>query len=274
MNDIFQRMNQNALHADPRQNDDNRQYNQYGAQHPQRVAEGVLANFHGLVIQMVVLIDIGHERFFEVILILLRRLFEEIIDAPETNQLNQFRQGGLDGGWGGNSVRLDTRWEETRPDALLRWQFGDGITDGGTGMRSIRFGGLRIGTDFDLQPYRTTSTLPTWFGSVALPSTVDVYIDGMRRYHAQVPPGAVALDAVPGITGSGQASVVVTDALGRMQTFEFPFYSTTRLLQPGLSTMELPYYEMGRTAMNLAIDGGEDRQVLRLKGKFIERASM
>lgn len=46
------------------------------------------------------------------------------------------------------------------------------------------------------------------------------------------------------------------------------------LLQPGLSTMELPYYEMGRTAMNLAIDGGEDRQVLRLKGKFIERASM
>ena len=122
---------------------------------------------------------------------------------------------------------------------MLRWQFGDGITDGGTGMRSIRFGGLRIGTDFDLQPYRTTSTLPTWFGSVALPSTVDVYIDGMRRYHAQVPPGAVALDAVPGITGSGQASVVVTDALGRMQTFEFPFYSTTRLLQPGLSNWSL-----------------------------------
>ncbi len=46
------------------------------------------------------------------------------------------------------------------------------------------------------------------------------------------------------------------------------------LLQPGLSTMELPYYDMGRAAMNLAIDGAEGRQVLRFKGKFIERKSL
>ncbi len=46
------------------------------------------------------------------------------------------------------------------------------------------------------------------------------------------------------------------------------------LLKPGLSTMELPYYEMGRTAMMLAIDGDDERQVLRLKGKFIERQSL
>ncbi len=46
------------------------------------------------------------------------------------------------------------------------------------------------------------------------------------------------------------------------------------LLQPGLSTMELPYYEMGRAAMNLAIDGTDGKQVVRLKGKFIERQSL
>ncbi len=46
------------------------------------------------------------------------------------------------------------------------------------------------------------------------------------------------------------------------------------LLQPGLSTMELPYYDMGRAAMTLAIDGPHDRQVLRLKGRFVERASL
>ncbi|TCN21239.1 LacI family transcriptional regulator [Sinorhizobium americanum] len=45
-------------------------------------------------------------------------------------------------------------------------------------------------------------------------------------------------------------------------------------LQPGLSTMELPYYEMGRTAMNLAIDGAQGAQVLSLKGRFIERQSL
>lgn len=46
------------------------------------------------------------------------------------------------------------------------------------------------------------------------------------------------------------------------------------LLQPGLSTMELPYYDMGRTAMTLAIDGPHDTQVLRLKGQFVERSSL
>lgn len=46
------------------------------------------------------------------------------------------------------------------------------------------------------------------------------------------------------------------------------------LLQPGLSTMELPYYAMGRAAMTLAIDDAAKSQVLRLKGKFIERKSL
>ncbi len=46
------------------------------------------------------------------------------------------------------------------------------------------------------------------------------------------------------------------------------------LLKPGLSTMELPYYEMGRAAMTAAIDGSDFGQVLRMPGKFIDRLSM
>lgn len=46
------------------------------------------------------------------------------------------------------------------------------------------------------------------------------------------------------------------------------------LLQPGLSTMELPYYEMGRAAMTAAIDGSDFGQLLRMPGKFIDRQSM
>ena len=163
------------------------------------------------------------------------RWFNQGTGVLSHTQLNQVGQGGEGSGWRGSSVRLDTSWQETRPDAMVKWRFGDGITDSGTGMRPIRFGGIWIGSDFSLQPYRTTSALPSWFGSVALPSTVDVYIDGMRRYHAQVPPGAVALDAVPGVTGAGMATVVLTDVLGRMQTIQMPFYSTTRLLKAGMA---------------------------------------
>ncbi len=47
------------------------------------------------------------------------------------------------------------------------------------------------------------------------------------------------------------------------------------LLKPGLSTMELPYYEMGRAAMLAAIENPEaPRGILRLQGKFIERESI
>lgn len=46
------------------------------------------------------------------------------------------------------------------------------------------------------------------------------------------------------------------------------------LLRPGLSTMELPYYEMGRRAMMLAIDGADVAGTsLRINGEFVARAS-
>ncbi len=48
----------------------------------------------------------------------------------------------------------------------------------------------------------------------------------------------------------------------------------SRLMQPGLSTMNLPYYEMGRAAMTAAIEGAETSGVQRIAGKFIERSSL
>lgn len=46
------------------------------------------------------------------------------------------------------------------------------------------------------------------------------------------------------------------------------------LLKPGLSTMELPYYEMGRAAMLAAIDpSAQTAQVKRLPGRFVARSS-
>jgi LacI family transcriptional regulator len=47
------------------------------------------------------------------------------------------------------------------------------------------------------------------------------------------------------------------------------------LLKPGLSTMELPYYDMGRAAMFAAIDNPGGRpQTLRLQGRFVDRESL
>lgn len=46
------------------------------------------------------------------------------------------------------------------------------------------------------------------------------------------------------------------------------------LLQPGLSTMSLPYYEMGRLAMTMAIDAQFGASKTLLPGSFIERNSL
>ncbi len=47
------------------------------------------------------------------------------------------------------------------------------------------------------------------------------------------------------------------------------------LLKPGLSTMELPYYEMGRRAMMAAINSPNGPPVTqRLHGRFVDRASL
>ena len=45
--------------------------------------------------------------------------------------------------------------------------------------------------------------------------------------------------AQPGISGTGSAQVVVTDAFGRMQTLDFSFYGTQQLLAKGLSDWSL-----------------------------------
>ena len=205
------------------------------------------------------------------------RWFNQGTGTLTHTQLNQFRRvggggryggtghGGDDGGWHGDSVRLDTRWQESRPDRLLRWEVGDAITDPGTGMHALRFGGLKIGTDFDLQPYLVTSALPTWFGATALPSTVDLYIDGMRRYHGEAAPGTIALDNLPGVSGSGQATIVVTDALGRRRTVELPFYASTKLLRAGLTGWS---FSMGHARLGYGLESNRYDERLLASGRI------
>jgi outer membrane usher protein len=101
--------------------------------------------------------------------------------------------------------------------------------------RAVRMGGVQIGRNFALQPYRVTAPLPAFLGEVAVPSSVELYINGMRQYSGEVPTGPFQLATVPGVTGAGDARIVITDAFGRTRTLDFPFYATQQLLAKGLS---------------------------------------
>ncbi len=64
---------------------------------------------------------------------------------------------------------------------------------------------------------------------------MDLYINGIKQYSGKVAPGPFQLNSAPTITGSGDAQVVLTDALGRSTVIDFPFYTTENLLEQGLS---------------------------------------
>ncbi len=105
----------------------------------------------------------------------------------------------------------------------------------------MRFGGIQIQRDFALQPDLITFPIPQFLGQAAVPSTVDLYVDGLRRYSGETPAGPFQLGTVPIVNGAGNAQVVVTDALGRQSTFDFPFYTTSQLLKPGLDDYSVDF---------------------------------
>ncbi len=141
--------------------------------------------------------------------------------------------------WHNETVALDTFGEWSFPEHATRVILGDAISGGLSWTRPLRFGGIQFSRNFRLQPYRTTSPLASFVGKATVPSSVELYIDGMRRYQSEVPVGPFELTTVPGITGTGLAQVVTTDILGRTTTIDIPFYSTQQLLAEGLSDWSL-----------------------------------
>jgi len=132
-------------------------------------------------------------------------------------------------------IRLDTTWSASFQDRLATLNLGD-FAGGSLGWsRATRMGGVQLRRNFALQPGLITYPLPAFFGQATLPSSVELYVNGMRQYEGEVAPGPFQLFAVPGVNGAGQAQVVVTDALGRRNAISFPFYSSSQLLGAGLS---------------------------------------
>ena len=160
--------------------------------------------------------------------------------------------------WDSRTVRLDSSWSKSFPNKLLTVSAGDILTGALSWTRSTRLGGMQFGTNFDLQPYMTTTPLPSFFGSATLPSAVELYINGLKQYSGDVPAGPFELNTAPSFSGAGNAQLVLTDALGQNTTLNFSLYDAHRLLQPGLSDWSV---ELGAVRQNYGLksfDYGSD----------------
>src|SRR5690348_2577403 len=120
-----------------------------------------------------------------------------------------------------DSVHLDTTFSHSYVDSALTLRLGDIISGSLDWSRATRLGGIQLQRNFALQPDLVTFPVPAFYGQAALPSTVELYVNGLKQYSGHIPAGPYQLNTVPIVNGNGQAEVVVTDALGRQTSLAF-----------------------------------------------------
>ena len=81
-----------------------------------------------------------------------------------------------------------------------------------------------------------TRPLPAFSGEAAVPTSVDLFINGYRSGSTRLQPGPFTLTNLPYINGAGDAVLVTTDALGRRVSTTLPPYVSSDLLKQGLAT--------------------------------------
>lgn len=138
-----------------------------------------------------------------------------------------------------SSQILDTYWQKDFTDQAVTLTVGDSQSRALDWTRSTRISGIKIARNFNLQPYQVTSPLESFKGSVLVPSTVDLLINGIQQSTSDVLPGQFDIHASPSITGAGNAQLLITDLNGQQRVVNFSLFGTTQLLQKGLSDWEL-----------------------------------
>src|SRR5581483_1819563 len=151
-------------------------------------------------------------------------------------------------------IRLDTKFVREFPHQMATLTIGDSISAINPWSRQVTYGGIRWASDFSTQPTFVPVVLPNLSGTASQPSTVDVFVNGVRTSRQQVDPGPFAIQNVPIITGQGQVQMVVTDILGRQQVVTQSYISARELLRPGVNEYT---YEAGSLRRNFGITNGQ-----------------
>jgi outer membrane usher protein len=168
---------------------------------------------------------------------------------PERNsaQASLLTEQRVFGGWGSLSntgvyrsgaqatdkgyMRYDTRWTYSDTERVRTLTAGDLIAAPLSWGSAVRMGGLQVARNFAIRPDLVTYPLPQFLGQAAVPSAVDLFINGYKASSETVQPGPFTLNTIPYINGAGEASVVTTDALGRQVVTTVPFYVANTLLK-------------------------------------------
>ena len=167
------------------------------------------------------------------------RVFDTWGTVSNTGQYRSSIGASAGGGLNNGYRRYDTTWRYSDDESLLTYEAGDVVSSALPWSNSVRLGGVQLSRDFSVRPDLVTYPLPQFAGEAAVPSSVDLFINGFKSSSNNVQPGPYTLTNIPFINGAGEAVVVTTDALGRQVSTTVPFYVTSALLQKGMSDFAL-----------------------------------
>ena len=126
------------------------------------------------------------------------------------------------------SVTLDERRR------MRRWVVGDGFARTGPLGGDAWTGGITVTRDFGIEPYFVSHPSLSLAAPVAVPSVVEVHINGRIVSQEQVAPGRLDLRSLPLTVGRNDARVVVRDAFGGTSEISTSYYLSNSVLSEGL----------------------------------------
>ncbi|MDE2384022.1 MAG: fimbrial biogenesis outer membrane usher protein [Alphaproteobacteria bacterium] len=162
------------------------------------------------------------------------------------------------------ATRLDTTWTTSNQERAETYHAGDIISGGMNWSRPIRMGGFQAQRDFGIRPDLVTTPLANLKGTAAVPSTLDVYINGSKTFSEDVPQGPFEINRLPVISSQGTAELVLTDPSGQKTVMEQSVYSSPLLLAPKLFDYSV---EVGFARMNYGVDSfNYEKELLAVVG--------
>jgi outer membrane usher protein len=157
------------------------------------------------------------------------------------------------------TVRLGTSLDIDFPDKLTRFTFGDTTTVSNPFFNSLRFAGVNWGTNYLERPGFVYWNTPQIQGTARLPSTVELYMNGVKIYNQKVSPGDYVLQTGSQINYTGNAQMVVEDVLGNRSIKTLPILVNNKLLRKGLSEYSI---SLGKLRYNYYTSSDDYRDFL------------
>lgn len=135
---------------------------------------------------------------------------------------------------GERAVRLLSSVTTDERKTLSTITAGDFTASSGLPDSPLYMGGLRLMKNFSIDPYFIKYPSLSLTGSIAVPSTAEVYVNNLLVSSRRLYPGLFRLEDIPTTVGYGVAEVVLRDDFGKKTVLSHPFFYSENVIKKGL----------------------------------------